>query len=67
MDALQLLKDLTSGSISKEEAYKRGYDNGLTGKATDYNCHFKIFSSPENTKQWELGKKEGEESKNKKQ
>jgi hypothetical protein len=39
--------------------YLMGYDCGLNGPNTT-NCSFKLFSTPEKTKQWELGKKVGE-------
>ncbi len=47
---------------SKEYAYKMGLDcalNGVNGK----NCSFTIFSSAENTKAWEDGKRSGEKHK----
>lgn len=48
--------------IGANEAYMLGVDCGLHG-ANLVNCNFKIFSSPENTKAWERGKKEGEKAK----
>lgn len=47
------------GFIDGIEAYKRGFDCGING-ANDWNCNFKIFNTPENTKEWERGKKNGE-------
>jgi hypothetical protein len=41
----------------KSYAYKMGYDCGKNGANTT-NCHFSIFSSKENTKEWERGKKD---------
>lgn len=52
--------------ITPQEAYQKGLDCGKNG-ANEYNCHFAIFSSPDNTKMWELGKKEGEKQKEAKQ
>lgn len=49
---------------STEYAYKMGFDcavNGANGK----NCSFTIFSSSENTKAWENGKRSGEKDKEK--
>ncbi len=37
-------------------AYKMGKDCALNGANTK-NCHFSIFSSPQNTKAWERGKR----------
>ncbi len=39
--------------------YWNGYDAGLNG-SNEINSHFSIFSTPENTKEWERGKIEGE-------
>lgn len=50
-------------SKEKTHAYKMGYDCGLNGANTT-NCHFGLFSSPESTKQWEEGKRNGENKKN---
>jgi len=57
-------KEYASGMIGTPEAYERGYSCGLNG-ANDYNCSFRIFSTPENTKAWEEGKKDGENRKTK--
>jgi ribosome modulation factor len=46
-------------------AYAIGYDCGMNG-ADEKNCHFSIFSSQENTKAWEAGKKQAEIDKAKK-
>jgi hypothetical protein len=40
--------------ISKDEAYKRGYDCGKHGP-NKTNCHFRIFATKENTREWERG------------
>lgn len=47
---------------NEDYAYKMGYDCGLNG-STLTNCAFGIFSSPENTKSWERGKKDAEQLK----
>lgn len=43
------------------QAYSMGYDCGLNGANTT-NCHFGIFSSKENTKAWENGKRDAEKN-----
>lgn len=43
-------------------AYDMGVDCAKNGANTT-NCHFSIFSNPENTKAWEKGKKDQEEGK----
>lgn len=48
----------TIRKITIEDTYKAGLDCGLNG-ATEQNCHFGYFSSPEHTKAWEKGEKEG--------
>lgn len=45
--------------MNTERAYQFGYDCGLNG-ATLTNSSFGIFSTPENTREWERGKREGE-------
>ena len=47
---------------NEDSAYVAGYDCGMNG-ADDKNCHFSIFSSPENTMAWEKGKREAERCK----
>ena len=42
-----------------DKAYELGRDCGSNGANTK-NCHFGIFSDPENTKAWEQGKKDAE-------
>lgn len=42
--------------------YDAGYDCGLNGSNT-VNCHFGIFSTPEQTREWERGKADGEKAK----
>lgn len=49
--------------MNTERAYQFGYDCGLNG-ATLTNSAFGIFSTPENTREWERGKREGEAIKN---
>lgn len=39
--------------------YELGHDCGLNGPH-DTNCHFSIFSTPENTQKWESGKRDAE-------
>ena len=39
--------------------YRAGYDCGKNGP-NETNCHFEIFSTPQKTKRWELGKKDAE-------
>lgn len=59
MDQLRrFLEDTTT--ISPKAAYDYGYDCGKNGPNQE-NCHFRIFSSPENTKAWERGKKAWED------
>lgn len=48
--------------MTKDTIYKLGYDCGLNGANTT-NCDFRIFSTPENTKEWERGNKDGEMAK----
>ena len=42
-----------------EYAYNMGLDCGKNG-ANETNCHFSIFSNPQNTKEWERGKHDAE-------
>lgn len=51
--------------VEKDYAYKMGYDCAIHGANTT-NCNFSIFSSVENTKSWEDGKRQGELDKKKK-
>lgn len=48
--------------MTPQKAYKLGYDCGYNGSNLT-NCNFLIFSTPENTKEWERGKKDGEQVK----
>ncbi len=50
-----VLAKLTIPEVKQTEAYKQGYDYGVNGANTT-NCHFSIFSSKANTKEWERGK-----------
>ena len=45
---------------TKEYAYEMGKDYAVNGANTT-NCNFAIFSSKENTRAWEEGKKMGSE------
>jgi hypothetical protein len=47
---------------SFRDAYAAGYDCGMYGPNTA-NCDFRWFRSPEMTKDWERGKKDGEKLK----
>ena len=38
-------------------AYRMGFDCGRNGPNTE-NCHFLIFSTQQNTKEWERGKED---------
>lgn len=58
-DSAETIKNLTPPARSEAEAYHLGYDCGLNG-ASITNSHFSIFSSPENMKEWERGKRDGE-------
>jgi hypothetical protein len=49
-------------TIDRERARELGRDCGKNGPNTT-NCDFRIFSTPENTRAWEQGKREAEESK----
>lgn len=51
---------------STDYAYEKGYDCGLNGANMD-NCHFAIFSTPENTRAWEQGKRDAEGGKARRQ
>ena len=56
--ATDLVMSLIPKRITPEEAYLGGLDCGQHG-ANEHNCHFSIFSSPENTVEWERGKADG--------
>lgn len=56
-----LLARLTPPSRTTKYAYEMGVDCAVNG-ANETNCHFSIFSSPENTKAWEQGKKDVEQA-----
>jgi hypothetical protein len=62
MDEQQFLTKLkqltTSPRITPKQAYRYGFDCGKNGANTT-NCHFAIFSVPENTREWERGNKNG--------
>ena len=42
-------------TASEKICFAMGYDCEMNG-ADEKNCHFSLFSSPENTKAWESGK-----------
>lgn len=48
-------------TVKPAQAYEYGVECGELG-ATVENCHFSIFSTPENTKEWERGKADGEKA-----
>lgn len=54
-DTKAVIKKLIIPKVERTEAYKQGYDCGVNGANTT-NCHFSIFSSKENTREWERGK-----------
>jgi len=58
---IEQIKRFIPEKKDKEYAYKMGYDCGLNGSNLT-NCAFNIFSSTENTKEWERGKKDAEGS-----
>lgn len=49
-------------TIDRQHARELGYDCGKNGPNTR-NCHFAIFSTPENTAAWERGMREAESEK----
>lgn len=63
MSLAKLLIEMTPPKVDSDHAYKMGYDCGING-ANKTNCHFSIFSSPENTKAWEKGKSDAETNNN---
>lgn len=44
--------------MEKSKQYKNGFDAAINGVNTT-NSHYNNFSTPEKTKQWEIGNKEG--------
>jgi len=54
-----LVSKLVVPKRTKNYAYRMGYRCGVNG-ADETNCHFSIFSTPENTKEWERGKNDAE-------
>ncbi len=46
----------------KMTPYEAGHDCGLMGP-DQFNCHFGFFATPEQTREWERGKTDGERSK----
>jgi hypothetical protein len=53
---LTRVKSVSSVTINRQEAYKRGKECGLNG-ATIENCHYSIFTTEENKKAWEKGRR----------
>lgn len=51
-------------ALKNLDAYKMGYDCGMNG-ANQINCNFRIFGSPESTREWERGKEQAEIDKKK--
>lgn len=53
-------KILSDGLKTEEErtAYNAGFDSGLNGPNLA-NCSFTLFSTPEKTKAWQLGLRDG--------
>ena len=43
---------------TKTEEYIQGFDAGRYG-ANEKNCNFRLFSTPEKTREWEKGNKQG--------
>lgn len=60
-DAKQLVSKLIPPKRELNYAYKMGLDCGQNGANTT-NCHFAIFSSHENMKEWERGKRDAKEA-----
>lgn len=46
-------------TVTPGQAYEYGWLAGEMG-SDEKNCHFSIFSTPENTKEWERGKADAE-------
>jgi hypothetical protein len=61
MSSNELMKFIKKVALTKslEECYQAGFDCGFKG-VTEDNCHFSFFASPEKTKEWDRGKKDGE-------
>lgn len=61
----QIKKILDEIPTSNERiCFAMGYDCEMNGANTT-NCHFSLFSSPENTKAWQAGKDKAREEKDK--
>jgi len=58
----ETVKKFVREPIYPYQAYELGKDCANNGP-NDKNCHFSIFSSPENTREWERGKREAALSK----
>lgn len=61
MDLSRILKAFEKPA-SFRDSYSAGYDCGMYGPSSK-NCDFRWFNSPESTKEWERGKKDGEKFK----
>lgn len=44
--------------VQRGSCYAKGWDAAVNGPNED-NCHFSIFSTPENTREWEAGNDAG--------
>lgn len=55
MNRLQIT--ISIPTITSVDAFEYGYDCEINGPNHRTNCHFSIFSSKENTRAWEKGKK----------
>lgn len=58
LEFLNLVKKLIPPKRDKKYAYKMGLNFAKNGANTT-NCHFSIFSSPENSEAWVKGAKDG--------
>lgn len=53
---------MTTEEKNKSREYIAGYDAGFNSPNTS-NCHLSYFSTPEKTKEWERGNKDGKAQK----
>lgn len=44
--------------VQAGDHYAKGWDAAVNGPTTE-NCHFSLFNTPENTREWERGNKAG--------
>lgn len=61
---IPMIERMFPSPISQQKAYNLGHDCGEHG-ANMENSHYSIFSSIENTREWERGKRDGETSRKK--